>query len=114
MPRVKRGTIANKRRKNVLSKTKGYRFGLKSKEKMAKEAIRHAGTNAFRDRKNKKRNFRGLWQVKIGAALKEFGISFSKFIDLLKKKNVELNRKVLAEIAEQEPKVFEKIVEEVK
>jgi large subunit ribosomal protein L20 len=114
MPRVKRATIAIKRRRNVLEKAKGFRFGRGNKEKLAKEALRHAGRNAFRDRRSKKRNFRGLWQTKINAAVRVFGISYSKFIGALKKNNIDIDRKVLAQIAENEPKVFEKIVEQVK
>jgi large subunit ribosomal protein L20 len=114
MPRVKRGTIAAKRRRNVLSKAKGYRFGRSTKEKAAKVAIRHAGRNAFRDRRAKKRNFRRLWQTKINAAVRELGLSYSQFIGALKKNNVEVDRKILAEISEHNPKVLEKFVEEVK
>jgi len=114
MPRVKRGTTSLKRRRNVLSQTKGFRFGRKSKEKMAREAIKHAGAYAFRDRKNKKRTFRQLWTIKINAALRERGTTYSKFIDMLKKKNIEVDRKILAQIAEKHPKVFDKVLEEVK
>jgi large subunit ribosomal protein L20 len=114
MPRVKRGTIAAKRRRNTLKQTKGYRFGLKNKEKAAKVAIRHAGNNAFRDRRNKKRVFRRLWTTKINAALRTRGFTYSKFIDVLKKKNVEVDRKILAEVAENHPKAFDSIVEAVK
>ena len=114
MPRVKGATNAIKRRRNILSKVKGYRFGRKNKEKLANEAISHAGRNAFRDRRAKKRTFRRLWTTKISAMVKENGLSYSKFIDLLKKKNVEVDRKVLAQIAENEPAIFEKIIEEVK
>ena len=70
MPRVKRGTIANKRRHNVLKRTKGFTWGRKSKERAAKEALLHAGAHAFRGRKEKKRNFRMLWSVKINAAVR--------------------------------------------
>ena len=114
MPRVKRGTIKAKRRKNVLSKVKGYRFGRSTKEKQAKEAIRHAGAHAFRDRRRKKRTFRQLWQTKINAAVRPHGMSYSKFIDKLKKKNIEVDRKILAEVAEKHPEAFSQIVKEVK
>ena len=96
MPRVKRGTISLKRRRNILSQTKGFRFGRKNKEKMAREAIKHAGTYAFRDRRNKKRTFRQLWTIKINAALREQGLTYSKFINILKKKEVEVDRKILS------------------
>jgi large subunit ribosomal protein L20 len=111
MTRVKRGVIKNKRRKNVLKMTKGYRNTRKSKEAQAKEAIVHAGKYAFNDRRKKKKDFKRLWQVNINTALREEGLSYSKFIGSLKKKNVELNRKMLSEIAKDNPEVFKKIVE---
>jgi large subunit ribosomal protein L20 len=113
MPRVKRGTIANKRRRNVLKNTKGFRWSRKSKERAAKEALLHAWTHAFRGRKEKKRNYRTLWNVKIGAAVREQGISYSRFIDALKKAKIELDRKVLADLAENEPEVFKQVVAKV-
>ncbi len=114
MARVKRGTIANKRRKNVLKLAKGYRFGRSKKFKQAKEAIAHAGNHAFAHRKDKKGNFRRLWTLKINAAVRSFGLSYSRFIDMLKKKDIALDRKVLADMAEHNPETFERIVEEVK
>lgn len=114
MTRVKRGTIANKRRKNILAKTKGFRHGRKSKVKFAKEAILHAGEHSLRDRRNKKRTFRAQWQMQINAAVREQGLTFSKFINLLKKQNIALDRKVLAEIANNNPKIFAQIVAKVK
>ncbi len=114
MTRVKRGIIALKRRRNILKQTKGYRFGRSTKEKSAKQAIQKAGTHAFAHRRKKKRVFRALWQVKINAAVRPLGLSYSRFIDGLKKKNIEIDRKILAEIAEKRPEIFEKIVENVK
>lgn len=114
MPRVKRGTIANKRRRNVLKHTKGFRWGRKSKERAAKEALLHAWSHAFRGRKEKKRNFRRLWNVKVNAAVREEGMNYSRFIAALKKKNVVLDRKVIAYLAEHEPEVFKKVVAFVK
>lgn len=114
MPRVKRGKISLKRRRNVLKHVKGYRFGRSTKEKLANEAISHAGRNAFRDRKTKKRTMRGLWTIRINALTNKLGIPYSKFIGNLKKEKIEVDRKILSEIAKEEPKVFEKIVEEVK
>jgi len=114
MPRVKRGTTSNKRRRNVLSLTKGYRFGHKNKERSAREAIKHAGVYAFRDRRNKKRTFRQLWTTKINAALRKNDWTYSKFIDSLTKKKITINRKVLSEIAEHHPKAFENIIEQIK
>src|SRR5690348_18287258 len=97
MPRVKRGVNANKRRRNVLKYTKGFSWGRKSKERAAKEALLHAWTHAFQGRKNKKRVFRQLWNVKINAAVREEGLTYSTFIAALKKKKVCLDRKVLAD-----------------
>jgi large subunit ribosomal protein L20 len=114
MPRVKGGVTALKRRKNVLKQTKGFRFGRSTKERAAKDALMHAGRHAYRHRRDKKGEFRRLWNVKIGAALSPFEISYSKFINMLKVKNVELDRKVLSQIAETEPETFTRIVEQVK
>lgn len=114
MSRVKRGTIANKRRKKVLKYTKGFKWGRKSKERAAKEALLHAWTHAFKGRKERKRVFRNLWNVRINAVVRENGLSYSKFINALKKNNILLNRKTLADLAQLEPKVFTKIVEKVK
>jgi len=114
MPRVKRGTTHVKRRKNILKKTKGYGWGRKKKIKQAKEAILHAGTHAMRDRRNKKRVNRRLWQTKLNAALRELGWKYSTFIDAMKKNKCELDRKVLSQIAERDPKAFKKLVESFK
>lgn len=114
MTRVKRGTIANKRRKNLLKHTKGFRYGRKTKYRLAKEALLHAWTHAFRDRKRKKREKRQLWDIKINAASRKLGLNYSKVITQLKKENIKLDRKILAELAEKQPEIFEKIVEEVK
>jgi len=113
MPRVKGGVTALKRRKKVLKQAKGFRFGRSTKEKAAKDALMHAGRHAYRHRRDKKGEFRRLWNVKIGAALSPFEISYSKFINMLKVKNVELDRKVLSQIAETEPETFARIVEQV-
>jgi large subunit ribosomal protein L20 len=111
MPRVKRGTIAHKKREKVLKQTKGFRWGRKSKERAAKEALLHALARSFRGRKEKKRTFRTLWQVKINAVAREHNTTYSKFISALKKANIKLDRKILADLAENEPAVFAKIVE---
>ncbi len=113
MSRVKRGVIKNKRRKNVLSKTKGYRFGRSTKEAQAKEAIAHAGTHAFAHRRDKKSDRRKGWQVDINAAVRPLGLSYSKFIDKLKKKEIGLDRKILSQIAIENPATFEKIFKQV-
>jgi large subunit ribosomal protein L20 len=114
MSRVKRGTIKNKSRRNTLSQVKGYRFGRSTKKKMATEAIAHAGAHAFAHRKDKKSNFRRLWNIKINAAVREHGLSYSRFIHALKTKDIALNRKMLADLAENEPASFNRIVEAVK
>lgn len=114
MTRVKKGVNALKWRRNLLSKTKGYRHGRKSKERAATEAMFHAGSYAFAHRRDKKGDFRRLWQVRMSALLKENGISYSKFIPMLKKKEVALDRKILAQIALDHPETFKKILESVK
>jgi large subunit ribosomal protein L20 len=114
MSRVKRGVRSNKKRKNLLKDAKGYKWGRKNKYRLAKEALAHAWTYAFRDRKAKKRTFRQLWNVKINASCRMLGTNYSQFINGLKKKNIQLNRKVLADLAENKPEIFEKIVKETK
>lgn len=112
MTRVKRGTIANKRRKNVLKHAKGFKWGRKSKYKLAKDALYHAWTYAYRDRKAKKRDFRKSWQTQISAACKNLGTSYSKFMHRLKEKNIALDRKILSQLARERKDVFGKIVKE--
>lgn len=114
MTRVKRGIIAHKRRKNILQLAKGFKWGRKSKYKLAKDALRHAWVHAYRDRRRKKRDFRRLWQIKINAASRKNGLSYSRFIHQLKINNVGLDRKILAQLAEHHPDVFEEIVKKVK
>ena len=114
MTRVKRGKIATKKRKKILKYTKGFRWGRKSKERAAKEALLHAWTHAFRGRKQKKRDFRRLWNVRMSALLKAEGLSYSKFIPLLKKHSIALDRKILARLANEHPEIFKKIVEQAK
>ena len=110
MARVKRGTHHIKRRKNILARTKGMKWGRKSKLTLAKVAATKAGVNAYRDRKLKKRNNRGLQQIRISAAARELGVSYSKLMGDLKKRNVALDRKVLSEIGRDFPAVFAKSV----
>ena len=112
MPRVKGSKVSHKKREKLLRYTRGFRWGRKSKERAAKEALVHAWTHAFQGRKERKRNFRALWQVKIDAGLTET-MSYSKFIGLLKKANIILNRKMLGELAEYEPKTFAAIIKKV-
>src|SRR3989339_1773371 len=114
MTRVKKGVHALKRRRSVLKQTKGFRHGRKSKERQAKEALLHAGNYAFAHRKDKKSHNRKLWNIKINAGARELGMSYSKLIGALKKKNVLLDRKILADFAEHHPTTFAKILESVK
>ncbi len=114
MSRVKRGTTHVKRRKNILALAKGYRWSRSHKLKAAKTAILKAGVYAYRDRRNKKRDMRSLWLIQMNAALRELGISYSRFIDAEKKAGVILDRKILAELARTEPKVFAAVVAHVK
>lgn len=114
MARVKRGTNKNKHRKNILAQTKGYRFDRKSKERVAKEAIFHAGTYAFRHRRAKKREYRNLWALRINAAARPAGLSYSKLIGALKKSSIALDRKSLAALAKDYPETFERVVKQLK
>ncbi|PJA46214.1 50S ribosomal protein L20 [Candidatus Uhrbacteria bacterium CG_4_9_14_3_um_filter_50_9] len=114
MPRVKRGTQHVKRRKSLLAKTKGMMWGRKSKIRLARPAMLKAGVNAYRDRRNKKRSFRRLWAIRINAAVRPLGLSYSRFIDGLKKANITLDRKTLSTLAKDHPAVFEKVVEKIK
>lgn len=110
MPRVKRGTHRIKRRKNILARTKGMMWGRKNRITLAKIAAIKAGWNAYRDRKLKKRDNRGLMQIRISAAVKAMGLSYSKVMGDLKKRSIALDRKVLSQLAAAHPNVFEKIV----
>jgi len=114
MVRVKKGKAARKRRKHLLKYAKGFRWGRKTKYRAAKEALLHAWRYAYRDRRAKKRDFRALWQSQINAACRQLGLSYSKFIAGLKKNKIELDRKVLATLAQNYPQIFEKIVEKAK
>lgn len=113
MARVKRGTLKNKRRKNILAQTKGYRFDRSKKERVAREAIFHAGNYAFRDRRAKKRDFRKLWTLRINAAARPLGFSYSRLIDVLKKNNVALDRKSLSALAKDHPETFARVVSQL-
>lgn len=113
MTRVKRGTTSLKRRKKMLGLTKGYRNARSTKEKQAHEAILHAGVHAFAHRRKKKGDFRRLWTVRMNAGLRNLGLTYSRFIGTLTKKNVGLNRKMLADIAENNPETFKRITDQV-
>ena len=110
MPRVKRGTIANARRKRLLKHTKGFLWTRKSKFRQAKEATLHAWSFQFADRKKKKRTMRNLWTIKLNAAARQNGTTYSRLINQLLKANIQLDRKVLSDIAEHNPDIFTKIV----
>lgn len=114
MVRVKKSTTARKHRQHLLKHAKGFKWGRKNKFKLAKDALRHAWTYAYRDRKTKKRTNRQLWNLQINAATRPLGINYSKFIKALKDNKIELDRKVLSELAKKNAEVFQKIVEAVK
>ncbi len=114
MTRVKRGVLKRKRKKKIIKQAKGYKWGRKSKYRAAKDALKHAWTYAYRDRRAKKRSFRQLWEVRINAACRQEGISYSKFINALKKNKIELDRKTLANLAMNHPEIFSEIVKTVK
>lgn len=106
MPRVKRGVTARARHKKVLKQAKGY-YGARSRVyRVAKQAVIKAGQYAYRDRRQRKRQFRALWIVRINAAAREFGLSYSRFMDGLKKASVEIDRKVLADLAVRDKEAF--------
>jgi large subunit ribosomal protein L20 len=114
VPRVKRSVHARKKRRKVLEQAKGY-WGLKkSSYRYAKEQVEHSLTYAYRDRKNRKRTFRRLWIMRINAGARANGLSYNQFVAGLKKANIELDRKVLAELAVNDPQAFGAIAEEAK
>ena len=114
MARVKGGLLAQKRRRNILSQVKGYRFGRGKKKRQAIEAIHHAQLHAFAHRKDKKNDFRRLWTVQLNAALKAAGLKYSVFMHDLKSKNIALNRKMLAAIAERDEAAFGRLLAKIK
>lgn len=114
MPRVKRGKAHVKKRRKLLAKTKGYKWGRKKLIRAAKTAVIKAGAHAYVDRRKKKRTARALWQIKISSFVKQHDLSYSKFIAGLKKKKIELDRKILADLAVNNKNVLKEIIEEVK
>lgn len=113
MTRVKRGVTAHRRHKKIILAAKGYR-GLRSKTfQQAKQAVLKAGMHAYKDRKNKKRTFRRLWILRINAALRTMGFKYSRLIDAMTKKNIQINRKLLSEMAYSNPDLFKKVIEEI-
>ena len=113
MPRVKRGVTTNKKHKRLFAKTKGMKAGRRNQVKLARQAFLKAGTNAYIDRRRKKRDFRGSFIISINAACRAEGVSYSQFIKLLKDKNIELDRKVLSQMAISHPESFKALVEQV-
>ena len=114
MTRVKRGVVARRRHKKVLKQAKGY-YGARSRVfRVAKQAVIKAGQYAYRDRRNRKRQFRALWIQRINAACRMHGMSYSQFIGKINKSEITLNRKVLADLAMNHPEAFKAIVEKVK
>jgi len=111
--RVKRGVTSHKRHRKLLSSVKGYRGGRSKLVKQAKEAQIHAQADAYRGRKEKKRQMRSLWITRLNAALDPYNLSYSQFINKLKSKKISLDRKILSQIAIEEPKVFENIVKKI-
>ena len=114
MPRVKRGVTAHARHKKILALAKGYRGRRKNVFRIAKQAVMKAGQYAYRDRRTRKRVFRQLWIARINAASRELGVPYSKFMAGLKKAQIDIDRKVLAELAVNDPAAFGSIVEKVK
>ncbi len=114
MSRVKRGTIHTKKRRKVLKEAKGFRGGRSNLYTLAKEAIKKSLVHSYIGRKRKKRDFRRLWIVRINAAVRKEGLSYSRFMKGLKEANINLNRKVISELAVNNPKEFSKLVEVAK
>src|SRR5215218_8644024 len=114
MPRVKRGTMTRKRHNRVLKDAEGYYGARRRQFKQAKEAVMRAGQYAYRDRRNKKREFRALWITRINAAARDSGVTYSQFMAGLKKAGIEVDRKVLADLAVMDKPAFAKIAEQAK
>jgi large subunit ribosomal protein L20 len=110
MTRIKRGVAASKRRKNLLKRAKGFSNRRSTNFVYARQALLKADSYAYRDRRNKKRDMRALWLIRLGAALRENGTTWSKFAAVLKKANVGLNRKTMSEMAIQYPEIFDQMV----
>ncbi len=112
--RVKRGVARHAKHKKIIKKAKGYIGRRKSVFKLAKQAVIKAGRYAYRDRRVKKREFRALWIIRLNAAVREFGMSYSQFIDRLGKSNITINRKILADMATNHPETFKELMKKVK
>ena len=111
--RVKRGVTSHRRHQKILKLAKGYRGGRSKLIKQAKEAVIHAGVDAYRGRKGKKRDMRSLWIIRINAALRIHNLSYSQFVGRLKSQKIEVNRKILAQIAADNPAIFEQLVKKI-
>ncbi len=114
MARVKRGVAAHAKHKKVLKAAKGYWGRRKNTIRIAKQAVEKAGQYAYRDRRTKKRNFRALWIQRINASVRDLGLTYGRFIDGLTKAGVEIDRKMLADLAMKEPEAFKVLVEKAK
>ncbi|MFW5781826.1 MAG: 50S ribosomal protein L20 [Candidatus Muiribacteriaceae bacterium] len=114
MPRVKRSLISRRRKKKLFKRAKGFRLARKNLLKVANEAVMKSLAYSYRDRKTKKRDFRRLWITRINTAARNFGISYSKLINGLKNANIDINRKMLADLAVNDSKAFERLVETAK
>jgi large subunit ribosomal protein L20 len=113
MTRIKRGVAASRRRKNLIKRAKGFDNRRSTNFALAREALLKADSYAYRDRRNKKRDQRAMWLVRLGAALRENGTTWSKFAAILKKEGITVNRKMLSEIAIKTPKAFDKLVVDI-
>ncbi len=113
MPRVKRGTNHVKKRRKLLKAVKGYKWGRKNLIKLARTARTKAGAHSYVDRRKKKRTMRGLWQIKINAFVREHDLSYSNFIHLLKINEIEIDRKILADLAENNKEVLKTLVSQL-
>jgi len=114
MTRVKRGVAASKRRKNLLKDAKGYMWNRKNLYREAKQAVIKAGKYAYRDRRAKKRTFRSLWITRLNIAVRELGMTYSQLVKKMTEKNIGLDRKVLSQLAVENPKIFTKVIESLK
>lgn len=114
MPRVKKGQTKQKKHKKWIKRAKGYKWGRKNRFKLAKQAVMKAWQHAYVDRRRKKREMRRLWNIKINAAARQHDLPYSKFIHGLREADIKINRKMLADLGENHPEVFEEIVEKAK
>ncbi len=113
MTRIKRGVAAHKRRKKLIKRAKGFDNRRSTNFPLAREALLHADKYSYRDRRNKKRDFRALWLIRVNAALRENGTTWSRFADKLKKNGIAINRKMLSELGAKHPQVFDAFVKQV-